>query len=405
MSVAYGEQQRHSAFGDTRFGASAPSATPSQRDLERQYHVVLQDSLGHPALGFRDGTWFRLTVSGPQALQLRGAIRHCPHAAGSIVQIACWWMRENPLQPRSLDLATELALTVGELVRVCPSDGLGSSGSDLLAMPMTAPAMPVQQALPPAPVAQQPAPQQPAPQPAFAAPMAAPAAPAATGSWFDPADTTGTGGFPAIPPAPVMGQSRPAAAPAPVPSYQQARTPYPPAPQGYGSSAQPQAALPAASTSYQTATAPAAAPRAAAPRGYGEQNSDWDRPAAPSPGRRAAPQQPQAQPQPPQPQPRQGVPPRAVPNANGGSGPQPRPRPQQARPEFRDERRDPSFDRRPAEQDLSRSSDRLDRSGDRIDPRGDRGNGVPPRRPAPQQQQRGTMGRRPATRPGRQSDW
>jgi len=131
MSVAYGEQQRNSS-------ALSASGAGGQRELERQYHVVLQDSLGHPALGFREGTWFRLTVSGPQPLQLRGAIRTCPHAAGSIVQIACWWMRENPMQPRSLDLATELALTVGELVRVCPADGLGTTSMDLLPMAMAA---------------------------------------------------------------------------------------------------------------------------------------------------------------------------------------------------------------------------------------------------------------------------
>ncbi|MEY9927290.1 hypothetical protein ABH926_001915 [Catenulispora sp. GP43] len=131
MSLAYGEQQRNSS-------AMSASGAGGQRELERQYHVVLQDSLGHPALGFREGTWFRLTVSGPQPLQLRGAIRTCPHAAGSIVQIACWWMRENPMQPRSLDLATELALTVGELVRVCPADGLGTTSMDLLPMAMAA---------------------------------------------------------------------------------------------------------------------------------------------------------------------------------------------------------------------------------------------------------------------------
>jgi len=109
MSLAYGEQQQRPG------SALGASGGRSQHDLETQYQVVLQDTLGHPTLGFRDGTWYRLTVSGPQALQLRGAIRTCPHAAGSIVQIACWWMRENPTQNRALDLATELALTVGEL--------------------------------------------------------------------------------------------------------------------------------------------------------------------------------------------------------------------------------------------------------------------------------------------------
>ena len=41
MSVAYGEQQRNSS-------ALSASGAGGQRELERQYHVVLQDSLGIP---------------------------------------------------------------------------------------------------------------------------------------------------------------------------------------------------------------------------------------------------------------------------------------------------------------------------------------------------------------------
>ncbi|MBR7831623.1 hypothetical protein KDL01_00025 [Actinospica durhamensis] len=114
---------------------SLPPYDQSIRDLERQYQVVLPDSVGQAALGFRDGVWFRVNSGAPRPVPLRSAIILCPHAAGSIVQIACWWMRENARTSRALDLATELALTVGELARKAIEDdplgmsldGLGSS--------------------------------------------------------------------------------------------------------------------------------------------------------------------------------------------------------------------------------------------------------------------------------------
>ncbi|MEY9890699.1 hypothetical protein ABIA31_004357 [Catenulispora sp. MAP5-51] len=563
MSLAYGEQQRNSS-------ALSASGAGGHRELERQYHVVLQDSLGHPALGFREGTWFRLTVSGPQPMQLRGAIRTCPHAAGSIVQIACWWMRENPMQPRSLDLATELALTVGELVRVCPADGLGTTSMDLLPMAMAAvaqsgppvsaaPALPsgsgaystsgsafgstpalgssastssdpfgsgpafgststdplygtgtssssatsgygstsaygstsssgayssqtsgygsssaygsgspstdaygsstassggysssagatdayssgsgaygsttsssggysstsssggysstsssggygststssssggwgsgsyasladpLNDPLPssysstPDPLSQSTYSASPDPlgQSGYssgtyattgsydAAPTsylpAATGAQAANNGWFEPADGTGTGGFPAVPPAPVMGRPvKPAPAPSAPPPPPAPGKPYSNAPgagagRGYQGGATQQAALPPANRPRDTGAD--WEPRAAAPR----------RPGAGNPSHQPRPQQ-------------QPAAPRPVP---GATGQQPRPRPQQPRDGYG----------RPAEpqQDLSRSSDR---------------NGVPPRRPAAAAtpQQRGTMGRRPATRPGRPSE-
>ena len=63
---------------------------------------------------------------------IRSAIILCPHAAGSIVQIVCWWMRENTQTSRALDLATELALCVGELARkAVEDDPLGMSLDNL----------------------------------------------------------------------------------------------------------------------------------------------------------------------------------------------------------------------------------------------------------------------------------
>ncbi|HET9171480.1 MAG TPA: hypothetical protein VFN97_18725 [Actinospica sp.] len=112
---------------------SLPPYDQSIRELERQYQVVLPDSVGQPALGFREGVWFRVSGGSPRPVQIRSAIILCPHAAGSIVQIACWWMRENAHTSRALDLATELALCVGELARkAIADDPLGMSLDDSL---------------------------------------------------------------------------------------------------------------------------------------------------------------------------------------------------------------------------------------------------------------------------------
>jgi hypothetical protein len=111
---------------------SLPPYDQSMRELERQYQVVLPDSVGQPALGFRDGVWFRVSGGAPRPVLIRSAIILCPHAAGSIVQIACWWMRENAHSSRALDLATELALCVGELARkAIEDDPLGMADDPL----------------------------------------------------------------------------------------------------------------------------------------------------------------------------------------------------------------------------------------------------------------------------------
>lgn len=107
---------------------SLPPYDQSVRDFERQFQVVLPDAVGQATVGFRDGVWYRLNSGAPHMVPIRSAIILCPHAAGSIVQIVCWWMRENARTPRALDLATELALTVGELARkAIEEDPLGMS--------------------------------------------------------------------------------------------------------------------------------------------------------------------------------------------------------------------------------------------------------------------------------------
>jgi hypothetical protein len=123
---------------------SLPPYDQSVRDFERHYQVVLPDSVGQAAIGFRDGAWFRLNGGAPHPVPIRSAIILCPHAAGSIVQIVCWWMRENTRSPRALDLATELALAVGELARkAIEDDPLGMSINTLpSAAPSPVPAAP-----------------------------------------------------------------------------------------------------------------------------------------------------------------------------------------------------------------------------------------------------------------------
>jgi hypothetical protein len=117
---------------------SLPPYDQSIRDFERQYQVVLPDSVGKPAVGFREGSWFRLNSGTPHPIPIRSAIILCPHAAGSVVQIICWWMRENSRNPRALDLATELALAVGEIARkAIEGDPLGMSVTTLPESPVT----------------------------------------------------------------------------------------------------------------------------------------------------------------------------------------------------------------------------------------------------------------------------
>ncbi len=102
---------------------------PEWQHLETLYNVILPDVLGSPMLGFRDGMWFILNAGSlPQPLTTRAAILRYPDAAGSIVQVVCWYMRENNHHEHAVDLATELALTVSEVVRDNRTDQYPLSG-------------------------------------------------------------------------------------------------------------------------------------------------------------------------------------------------------------------------------------------------------------------------------------
>lgn len=82
-----------------------------------EYEVVYDDPNGLPMLAFSDGHWFDVTSVSPRPVSVRHALRRDPAWAGAVVQTSCLWMRSHPNHERSFDLATELALAVGELAR------------------------------------------------------------------------------------------------------------------------------------------------------------------------------------------------------------------------------------------------------------------------------------------------
>jgi hypothetical protein len=96
------------------------SLLPEPRPVDSQFDVVLPDSAGNPMLAFKNGQWFKLGAGGitSSPITVRSAVLEYSDMAGSVVQILCWWMRENSRRERSLDIATELALAVTELTHM-----------------------------------------------------------------------------------------------------------------------------------------------------------------------------------------------------------------------------------------------------------------------------------------------
>ncbi|MGH8774783.1 MAG: hypothetical protein ACRDWI_06320 [Jiangellaceae bacterium] len=82
-----------------------------------EYEVVYDDAEGYPLLAFADGQWYDVTAFTPRPVSVRFALRRDSAWSGAVVQTVCLWMRGHPTQERSFELATELALAVGELAR------------------------------------------------------------------------------------------------------------------------------------------------------------------------------------------------------------------------------------------------------------------------------------------------
>ncbi|MGH8824617.1 MAG: hypothetical protein ACRDVN_09085 [Jiangellaceae bacterium] len=83
----------------------------------REYEVVYDDAEGYPLLAFAEGQWYDVTSFTPRPVSVRYALRRDPAWSGAVVQTVCLWMRGHPHHERSFELATELALAVGELAR------------------------------------------------------------------------------------------------------------------------------------------------------------------------------------------------------------------------------------------------------------------------------------------------
>lgn len=98
-------------------GYPAPDSNRHALGTQNHYEVVYDDARGNPMLAFADGQWFDVTSISPRPVSVRHALRRDPAWSGAVVQTICLWMRSNPRHERSFDLATELALAVGELAR------------------------------------------------------------------------------------------------------------------------------------------------------------------------------------------------------------------------------------------------------------------------------------------------
>jgi hypothetical protein len=81
------------------------------------FDVTLTGPLGNVDLGFRDGHWYSICGELERRVSVGEAMRVHPQLAGQITQLACWWMRQNPMSERSLDLATELSMAISEQAR------------------------------------------------------------------------------------------------------------------------------------------------------------------------------------------------------------------------------------------------------------------------------------------------
>lgn len=100
----------------------APDRTPPEQHTSSapgsgEFEVVYEDASGFPILAFADGHWFDVASLTPRPVTVRHALMRDTAWAGAVVQTTCLWMRSNPRDERSFDLATELSLAVGELAR------------------------------------------------------------------------------------------------------------------------------------------------------------------------------------------------------------------------------------------------------------------------------------------------
>jgi hypothetical protein len=116
------------AYGSLTDRTAASSAVPVRQPAGdrswydsllggREYEVVYDDADGYPLLAFAVGQWYDVTSFTPRPVSVRFALRRDSAWSGAVVQTVCLWMRSHPHHERPFELATELALAVGELAR------------------------------------------------------------------------------------------------------------------------------------------------------------------------------------------------------------------------------------------------------------------------------------------------
>jgi hypothetical protein len=108
------------SYGPSPLTRTAKTGQPSWYDGllgGQEYDVVYDDADGYPLLAFAEGQWYDVTSYTPRPVSVRYALRRDPAWSGAVVQTVCLWMRGHPHHERSFELATELALAVGELAR------------------------------------------------------------------------------------------------------------------------------------------------------------------------------------------------------------------------------------------------------------------------------------------------
>jgi hypothetical protein len=104
-------------MGDWPPAGAVPDSPEEMFSPVSAFDVTLSGPLGNVDLGFRAGHWYSLCGDLERRVSVGEAMWVHPQLAGQITQLACWWMRQNPMSERSLDLATELSMAVSEIAR------------------------------------------------------------------------------------------------------------------------------------------------------------------------------------------------------------------------------------------------------------------------------------------------
>jgi hypothetical protein len=100
-------------------GSDYPTSPGSwlTRPSREPFDATLAGASRPVELGMRGGRWFSLRSGSERPITVTEAIRSHPALAGQITQLVCWWMRQQPMSDRAVDLAYELSCAMAEMAR------------------------------------------------------------------------------------------------------------------------------------------------------------------------------------------------------------------------------------------------------------------------------------------------